>query len=165
MRYFIKNIIDNITRDYQQPNLKDKEIIAHMKVAHIYAKLSYCKRKQVGCIVVKDGNIISIGYNGTPPGWDNTCEDCSNKTKQEVYHAEFNALAKLAGSTQSAAAASMFITCSPCYECAKLISRTNIKEVYYGEQYQSSTEHTKGPGIDHLHQCGIPTYYFPIENK
>lgn len=138
--------------------IKEKYLGAYMKTARIFAELSTSKRKQVGAVVVKDNRIISIGYNGMPSGWDNDCEVMSytdftgtvvTKTKAEVLHAESNAIAKLAKSTESGDGASMFITCSPCIECAKMIFQSGIKEVFYSEDYRDDR------GIIFLNKCGI----------
>ena len=138
--------------------IKEKYLGAYMKTARIFAELSTSKRKQVGAVVVKDNRIISIGYNGMPSGWDNECEVVSytdftgtvvTKTKAEVLHAESNAIAKLAKSTESGDGASMFITCSPCIECAKMIFQSGIKEVFYNEDYRDDR------GIIFLNKCGI----------
>ena len=126
--------------------MKDKFINAHMDVAERYANLSSAKRLKVGAIVVKDDRIISIGYNGMPTGWDNCCEDIIRtdevgfqvtKTKAEVLHAETNAIAKLAKSSESGLGATMFVTHSPCIECAKLIYQSGISTVYYKNNYRS----------------------------
>jgi len=133
---------------------------AHMKAAHIYAELSYCKRRRVGCVIVKDDRIISIGFNGTPPGWPNVCEDDANVTLPEVYHAETNAIAKLAKSAESGAGASMFVTTVPCLDCAKLIAQSGIKEVYFSEHYRLRD------GLDFLEKCGIQVSYLnPFEDE
>jgi len=124
--------------------MKEKFIQAYMQTAHTFAKLSYAKRLQVGCIIVKDDRIISIGYNGMPSGWDNTCEDeflnedgsITTVTKPEVLHAESNAIAKLAKSNESGEGATLFVTHSPCIECAKLIYQSGIKEVIYDKVYR-----------------------------
>ena len=138
--------------------IKEKYLGAYMKTARVFAELSTSKRKQVGAVVVKDNRIISIGYNGMPSGWDNECEVMSytdftgtvvTKTKAEVLHAESNAIAKLAKSTESGDGASMFITCSPCIECAKMIFQSGIKEVFYGEDYLDDR------GIIFLNKCEI----------
>ena len=113
-----------------------------MKAAQVYSELSYCRRKKVGCVVVKDHKVISIGYNGTPPGEDNCCEDNYNKTLPHVIHAEDNVLRKLKGN--EAEGASLFVTTAPCIECAKKIIKAKIKDVYYLDIYRSSD------GIDHL---------------
>ena len=118
--------------------MKQKFIDAYMDVAERFAQLSSAKRLNVGAIVVKDDRIISIGYNGMPTGWDNCCEDSNNKSKPEVLHAESNAIAKLAKSSESGLGASIFITHSPCIECAKLIYQSGISTVYYKNPYRSS---------------------------
>lgn len=122
---------------------------AHMQVAETYARLSKAKRLKVGAIVVKDNRVISIGYNGTPAGWDNNCEDENNKTKPEVIHAEANAIAKLARSNESGLAGYMYITHSPCFECAKLIHIAGIKKVYFRQHYRNND------GIQFLEKCKI----------
>lgn len=129
--------------------MKEKFIQAHLDVAEIYSKLSYAKRLKVGAIVVKDSRVISIGYNGTPSGWDNNCEDNENKTKPEVIHAEANAIAKLAKTTESGLEAEMFITHAPCIECAKLIFAAGIKSVYFKNFYRETN------GIDFLKKCNV----------
>ena len=126
--------------------MKKKFIKTYMDVAESFAKLSSAVRLQVGAIVVKDDRIISIGYNGMPSGWDNCCEDIIRtdevgfqvtKTKAEVLHAETNAIAKLAKSSESGLGATMFVTHSPCIECAKLIYQSGISTVYYKNNYRS----------------------------
>lgn len=138
--------------------MKYKMIFAHMRTAENYAQLSCAKRLQVGAIVVKNDRIISIGYNGTPAGWDNECEysrtddvGTSFVTKPEVIHAEANAIAKLARSNESGEGASMFITHAPCLECAKMIYTSGITTVYYKHLYRSSD------GLDFLKKCGVGT--------
>jgi dCMP deaminase len=126
--------------------MKEKYIDTYMKVAHLFAEHSSAKRKKVGAVIVKDDRIISIGYNGMPAGWDNNCE-IDGVTKPEVLHAESNAIAKLARSTESGEGATMFITCSPCIECAKLIYQSGIKEVFYDEEYRSDE------GVKFLNKC------------
>ena len=150
--------------------MKEKFINAYMEVAKTFANLSTAKRLQVGAIVVKDDRIISIGYNGMPSGWDNVCEDMVEcdlqeaetiegsedsvtgfklKTKPEVLHAESNAIAKLARSPESGEGASIFITHSPCIDCAKLIYQSGIATVYYKNEYRSTQ------GIDFLNKSNI----------
>ena len=129
--------------------MKQNIINAHMKVAEIYAALSSAVRLKVGAIVVKDNRVISIGYNGTPNGWDNVCEDENNKTLPEVLHAESNMLMKLARTTGGAEGSSVFITHSPCLECAKLIYQSGVKEVYYDIEYRNDE------GIKFLKRCGV----------
>jgi dCMP deaminase len=119
-----------------------------MDVAERFAKLSSAKRLNVGAIVVKDDRIISIGYNGMPSGWDNVCEH-EGKTKAEVLHAESNAIAKLARSNESGDNASIFITHSPCLDCAKLIYQSGIRSVYYKDNYRSND------GIEFLNKSNI----------
>ena len=116
-----------------KPNKFD---IAYLKMATEWAKLSYCKRKKVGAIIVKDRTIISDGYNGPPSGFDNCCEDENGDTHWYVLHAEANAILKLASSTQSAKGATLYITLSPCKECSKLIVQSGITKVYYINEYK-----------------------------
>ena len=112
--------------------------IAYLKMAMEWAKLSYCKRRQVGALIVKDRMIISDGYNGTPTGFENVCEDDDNYTKWYVLHAEANAIMKVAASTQSSQGATLYITLSPCKECSKLIFQSGIKRVVYYEEYKDN---------------------------
>ena len=109
--------------------------LRYLKMAQIWAENSYCKRRQVGALVVKDQMIISDGYNGTPSGFENVCEDEMNVTKPYVLHAEANAITKLARSSNNSDGATLYVTASPCIECAKLIIQAGIKRVIYGEQY------------------------------
>ena len=133
--------------------MKPKHQTAHMRAAHIYAELSTARRLKVGALVVKDDRIISIGYNGMPAGWDNNCEyeleDGNIKTKPEVLHAETNAIAKLARSNDSGLGADIFITHSPCLDCAKLIYQSGIKRVWFGSEYRS------GDGPEFLRKSGV----------
>jgi len=139
--------------------LKQKFIDAYIDVAERFAQLSSAKRLQVGAIVVKDDRIISIGYNGMPSGWDNTCEyevlgdlgshEKELKTKPEVLHAEANALTKLAGSNESGREATLFCTHAPCMDCAKLIYQTGIATVYYKNEYRSTQ------GLEFLIKSGV----------
>ncbi|AZB23873.1 MULTISPECIES: deoxycytidylate deaminase [Chryseobacterium] len=108
---------------------------AYLKMAQEWAKLSYCKRKQVGALIVKDRMIISDGYNGTPMGFENCCEDEDGKTHWYVLHAEANAILKLAASTQSAKGATLYLTLSPCKECSKLILQAGITRLVYINEY------------------------------
>jgi dCMP deaminase len=125
----------------------------YMDIAVRTSKMSRATRLQVGSVIVKDTRIISMGWNGTPAGWDNTCEDImpdrSLKTKPEVLHEEMNALMKLAKSAESGHDASMFITHAPCINCAKGIYQAGIKEVYYNENYRETD------GVDFLKKCGV----------
>lgn len=122
---------------------------AYMDTAERFGALSTAKRLQVGAIVVKDNRIISIGYNGMPSGWNNECEDENFKTKPEVLHAEENAIAKLASSHESGKGAEVYITHSPCMNCAKLIYASGIAKVYYKHKYRSED------GIHFLEKCGL----------
>jgi dCMP deaminase len=154
-----------IVRSNRYTFMKPKLIPAHMRTAYNYAELSSARRLKVGAIIVKDNRIISIGYNGMPEGWDNNCEHetielysghegaihrAVLKTRPEVLHAEMNAIGKLARSTEGGEGATMFITHSPCTECAKLIHVSGINRVFYSEDYRSRD------GITFLEQCGIP---------
>ena len=137
--------------------MKQKWINAFMDTAERFAQLSSAKRLQVGAVVVKDNRIISIGYNGMPSGWDNTCEeqvwtkdgDYTLKTKDEVIHAEANAISKLAKSGDSGNGADLFCTHAPCIHCAKIIYGAGIKKVYYRNSYRDEI------GIQFLEKCGI----------
>ena len=120
-----------------------------------WGKLSYCKRRQVGAIVVKDRMIISDGYNGTPTGFENFCEDEEGYTKWYVLHAEANALSKVAASTQSCEGATLYITLSPCRECSKLIHQSGIKRVVYQIAYKDNS------GLDFLKRAGVELQHLP----
>ncbi len=122
-----------------------------MDIARAVSKASRAERNRVGAILVKDGNVISFGYNGTPSGFDNSCEDGCGTTKPEVLHAESNAIAKCAQSTQSSSGATLYVTVAPCFDCAKLIIQAGIKAVYYEEPYRISA------GIELLDIAGILT--------
>lgn len=144
--------------------MKEKLAQAHMQSAFNYAELSHCERKKVGCVVVKNNRIISIGYNGTPPGWNNCCENEHGDTNPEVIHAELNAVAKIARSNESSEGASVFITCSPCIDCAVLLAAIGVKDVYYAEDYSAARSTSKKKtGLEHLAEHNIPTYYLPIK--
>jgi dCMP deaminase len=137
--------------------MKKKYIEAHMKAAEVYSQLSSAVRLQVGCVVVKDNTIIGIGYNGMPSGWTNDCEDeyinhageKVLKTKHEVLHAETNAIAKIARSTNSSEGAALFVTHAPCLDCAKIIHQAGINSVYYRNTYRTED------GLHFLEKCGI----------
>ncbi|WP_353161532.1 dCMP deaminase family protein [Myroides odoratus] len=122
---------------------------AYLRIAREWGQLSYCKRKKVGAIIVKDRMIISDGYNGTPTGFDNCCEDENDQTYWYVLHAEANAILKVASSTQSCQDATLYITMSPCRDCSKLIHQAGIKRVVYVEGYKDMA------GIDFLHKAGV----------
>lgn len=108
----------------------------YLRMAAIWAENSYCKRRKVGALIVKDKMIISDGYNGTPSGFENVCEDENNVTKPYVLHAEANAITKVAASSNSSSGATIYVTSSPCIECAKLIIQSGIKRVVYSEKYR-----------------------------
>lgn len=141
--------------------MQQKWIDAYLDMAERFAELSYAKRLKVGAIVVKDNRVISIGYNGTPEGWDNTCEEniyddngevLYNKTKDEVIHAEANAIGKLARDGEAGLNSTMFCTHAPCMNCAKLIYGAGIRNVYYRESYRDTS------GVDFLERCGVAVH-------
>ena len=121
----------------------------YMEMAAVWAKNSYCKRLQVGALIVKDKMIISDGYNGTPSGFENVCEDESGATKPYVLHAEANAITKVAKSGNSSDGATLYVTASPCLECSKLIIQSGIRRVVYRDEYRLTD------GIDLLRRAGI----------
>jgi len=129
---------------------------AYLRMAQEWGKLSYCKRRQVGAIVVKDRMIISDGYNGTPTGFENVCEDEEGYTKWYVLHAEANALSKVASSTQSSEGATLYITLSPCKECSKLIHQSGIKRVVYQIAYKDDS------GLKFLTKAGVELVHMPF---
>ncbi len=125
---------------------------AYLRIAKEWGKLSHCKRKQVGALIVKDRMIISDGYNGTPTGFENYCEDDDGYTKWYVLHAEANAILKVAASTQSCQGATLYITLSPCKECSKLILQAGIIRVVYSEGYKDDS------GLQFLEKAGIEVH-------
>lgn len=152
------------TRKLEQcVGIKPKFVKYFATIAEETAKLSSAIKLQVGCVIVKDNRILSVGYNGTPSGWDNCCEDhftmindkgerfIETKTKPETLHAEANCLMKLCQSTESSKGATLFVTHTPCIECAKLIYQAGISQVYYINQYDA----TKGCGQEFLEKAGI----------
>ena len=144
--------------------MKQKFIDAYIKTAEVFAELSSARRLHVGAIVVKDDRIISIGYNGMPSGWDNNCEDeivdnysdripiVTLKSKREVLHAETNAIAKLAKSTESGDGATMFVTHAPCMDCAKLVYQSGITSLYYRNSYRDES------GLNFLRTANVGIY-------
>lgn len=122
---------------------------SYLEMARVWAANSYCKRRQVGALLVKDKMIISDGYNGTPSGFENVCEDDDNKTKPYVLHAEANAITKVAKSGNSSDGATLYVTAAPCIECAKLIIQSGIKRVVYTDEYRLED------GINLLRRAGI----------
>ena len=121
----------------------------YLEMAAIWAKNSYCKRRQVGALIVKDKMIISDGYNGTPSGFENVCEDENGATKPYVLHAEANAISKVAKSGNSSEGSTLYVTASPCIECSKLIIQAGIKRVVYRDEYRLTD------GVDLLRRAGI----------
>ena len=128
--------------------------IAYLKMAMEWAKLSYCKRRQVGALIIKDRMIISDGYNGTPTGFENVCEDDDNYTKWYVLHAEANAIMKVAASTQSSQGATLYITLSPCKECSKLIFQSGIRRLVYHKEYKDKE------GLNFLKKAGLEITHY-----
>ena len=129
----------------------------YIRMASIWAENSYCQRRKVGCLVVKGNMIISDGYNGTPSGFENVCEDENNVTKPYVLHAEANAITKIARSGNSSEGATMYVTASPCIECAKLIIQSGIRRVVYSEKYRLED------GINLLKRAGIEVCYLEAD--
>ena len=139
--------------------MKNKQLrydIAYLKMAKEWSKLSHCKRKQVGSLIVKDKMIISDGYNGTPTGFENFCEDEEGYTKWYVLHAEANAIAKVSGSTQSTKGSTLYITLSPCRECSKLIFQSGITRVVYSKKYKDLS------GVEFLIKSGVSVDFIEI---
>ena len=147
-----------MTMDYQErkQHLLD---IRYMRMARIWAENSYCKRRQVGALIVKEKMIISDGYNGTPSGFENVCEDENNVTKPYVLHAEANAITKIARSGNNSDGVTLYVTTSPCIECAKLIIQAGIKRVVYGEKYRIED------GIRLLERAGIELKYLQLDQE
>jgi dCMP deaminase len=131
----------------------------YMRMARIWAENSYCVRRQVGALLVKNKMIIADGYNGTPSGFENTCEDENNTSKPYVLHAEANAITKIARSHNSSDGATLYVTASPCMECAKLIIQSGIRRVVYGEKYRIMD------GVELLERAGIEVEYLSDEEK
>ena len=134
--------------------------IAYLRMAEEWSKLSYCERKQVGALIVKDKMIISDGYNGTPTGFENICEDETGDTKWYVLHAEANAILKVASSTQSCKGATLYITMSPCQQCSKLIHQAGISRLVYHREYKENS------GLGFLERAGVSiTHIKNLETK
>lgn len=127
----------------------------YMHMARIWAENSYCERRKVGALLVKNQMIISDGYNGTPSGFENHCEDENNVSKPYVLHAEANAITKVARSNNSSDGATLYVTASPCIECAKLIIQAGIKRVVYGEEYRLMD------GVELIERAGIEVVFLP----
>ena len=131
----------------------------YLRMARIWAENSYCVRRKVGALVVKDKMIISDGYNGTPSGFENVCEDDNGVTKNYVLHAEANAITKLARSNNNSDGATLYVTASPCIECAKLIIQAGIRRVVYGEKYRLDD------GLRLLEQAGVEILYINLDEN
>lgn len=129
----------------------------YLRMARIWAENSYCRRRQVGAIIVKDKMIISDGYNGTPSGFENNCETPEGATFPYVLHAEANAITKVARSNNSSEGATLYVTASPCMECAKLIIQAGIRRVVFSELYRITD------GLDLLRKAGVETIYLPFD--
>ena len=128
----------------------------YLEMAKIWAENSYCTRRQVGALIVKDKMIISDGYNGTPSGFENICEDDEGKTKQYVLHAEANAITKVAKSNNSSEGATLYVTTSPCPECSKLIIQAGIKRIVYSDEYRNTE------GLDWLRRANVEVEYIKL---
>ena len=139
----------NETKEIKQLKLE----LRYLRMARIWAENSYCQRRKVGALVVKEKMIISDGYNGTPSGFENVCEDATDTTKPYVLHAEANAITKLARSSNNSDGATLYVTAAPCIECSKLIIQAGIKRVIYAEQYRLND------GIDLLRRANIEVIY------
>lgn len=139
-----------MTKEEEKQQLLD---LRYLRMARIWAENSYCQRRKVGALVVKNKMIISDGYNGTPSGFDNVCEDSANITHPYVLHAEANAITKLARSSNNSEGATLYVTASPCIECSKLIIQAGIKRVVYGEHYRLED------GINLLERANIEVKY------
>ena len=137
---------------------QEKRDHLYMKMARTWAENSYCVRRQVGALMVRDNMIISDGFNGTPSGFENVCEDENNVSKPYVLHAEANAITKIARSNNSSNGATLYVTASPCMECSKLIIQSGIKRVVYGEKYRLMD------GVSLLERAGIEVVYLPFED-
>ena len=133
--------------------------LRYLRMAKIWAENSYCVRRKVGALIVKDKMIISDGYNGTPAGFENICEDENNVTKPYVLHAEANAITKIARSGNNSEGATLYVTDAPCIECSKLIIQAGIKKVFYARQYRLTD------GIELLERAGIEVIYMPLSNS
>ena len=156
----IRTTINNITAygHSKQQTIRFGQAL-YIRMASIWSENSYCQRRKVGALIVKDKMIISDGYNGTPSGFENVCEDDNNVTKPYVLHAEANAITKIARSNNSSDGATMYVTASPCIECAKLIIQAGIKRVVYSEHYRLED------GIELLKRAGIEVVFVDTSEK
>ena len=154
--------LDIIQNKNNMENCEEKQLLLdkrYIRMAQIWAENSYCSRRKVGALIVKDKMIISDGYNGTPAGFENICEDENGVTKPYVLHAEANAITKIACSNNSSMGATMYVTTSPCIECAKLIIQAGIKRVIYSEKYRLED------GLDLLRRANIEVVYINPNEK
>lgn len=149
--FYREHKLDNCP-DVKQFNLD----VVYLRMALEWSKNSHCQRSQVGCLVVNNKTIISDGYNGTPTGFPNICENASNETLPHVLHAEANAITKLAKNTVSSIGSTMYVTLSPCYDCAKLIIQSGIKRIVFCEMYR------KGDSLELLNQAGIEIIFINL---
>ena len=145
----------NETKESKQLKLD----LRYLRMARIWAENSYCQRRKVGALVVKEKMIISDGYNGTPSGFENVCEDATDTTKPYVLHAEANAITKLARSSNNSDGATLYVTAAPCIECSKLIIQAGIRRVVYDEQYRLND------GVELLKRAGIEVVHLPIDDN
>ena len=146
--------IENLKEDKER-----KLDLRYLRMARIWSENSYCTRRKVGALLVKDKMIISDGYNGTPSGFPNVCEDADNRTLPYVLHAEANAITKVAKSNNSSDGSTLYVTDAPCIECAKLIIQAGIKRVVYSKLYRVSD------GVDLMNTAGIKTEFLPLEES
>lgn len=144
---------------YEKTNKQLELDKRYLRMASVWAENSYCKRRQVGALIVKDQMIISDGYNGTPSGFENVCEDENNVTKPYVLHAEANAITKVAASSNSSKDATIYVTSAPCIECAKLIIQSGIKRVVYSEQYRVED------GCNLLKRAGVSVEFIELKEQ
>jgi dCMP deaminase len=147
------------TSDYSYRDKQEQFDHRYLEMARIWAQNSYCKRRQVGALIVKERMIISDGYNGTPSGFENNCEDEENKTKPYVLHAEANAITKVAKSNNSSEGAVLYVTTSPCLECAKLIIQSGIRRVVFCDRYR------KEDGLRLLERAGIEIVFIDLDRE
>lgn len=151
------NSMENNSKEYPYGQKQEKFDKSYLELARVWGKNSYCIRRQVGAIIVKDRMIISDGYNGTPSGFENICEDENGKTKPYVLHAEANAITKVAKSGNSSEGSTLYITDSPCMECSKLIIQSGIKRVVYAKEYHTTA------GIELLRRANIELLHLKFE--
>lgn len=156
--YLYAMIAEGILK-YEDPAKQRRYDIAYLRMATEWSKLSHCKRKQVGAIIVKNGMIISDGYNGAPSGFDNCCEDNDGKTFWYVLHAEANAISKVARSTNNAKNSTLYLTMSPCKDCSKMILQVGIKRVVFCSAYQDSK------GLELLREAGIELEHIRLDKE